>query len=329
MKATIKDVAKAAHVSTATVSRVLSNKSGTYREETAKVVRKVADQLGYHRNVSAAELAANEVKTIAIIINNTKTHFWQEVLDGIQEALQDAHRNSIIFYAGNNDEAMLTQAINNVLARSVSGILLISAKATPRQLRLLNNSGLPYRFVSIYGSDDQETKFVSSDNIKIGELATSYLIDHGHSKIGLLGIDQSTTGKQRLLGYEKVMTKANLVVDPNWVQYGDYSFENAQKLFKRVRNLGLTAIIAASDMVAAGLIKAANQFGYSIPEDLSIISIDGTFICDITSPTISSVSQQFKLMGQRSVTNLIENADAEFIPVHITERKSVKNLQSL
>ena len=329
MKATIKDVAKAAHVSTATVSRVLSNKAGTYREETAKVVRKVADQLGYHRNVSAAELAANEVKTIAIIINNTKTHFWQEVLDGIQEALQDAHRNSIIFYAGNNDAAMLTQAINNVLARSVSGILPISAKATSRQLSLLNNSGIPYRFVSIYGSDDQETKFISSDNIKIGELATSYLIEHGHSKIGLLGIDQSTTGKQRLLGYEKVMTKANLVVDPNWVQYGDYSFENAQKLFKRVRNVGLTAIIAASDMVAAGLIKAANQYGYSIPEDLSIISIDGTFICDITSPTITSVSQQFKLMGQRSVTNLIENADAEFIPVNINERKSVKNLQSL
>lgn len=329
MKATIKDVAKAAHVSTATVSRVLSNKAGTYREETAKVVRKVADQLGYHRNVSAAELAANEVKTIAIIINNTKTHFCQEVLDGIQEALQDAHRNSIIFYAGNNDAAMLTQAINNVLARSVSGILLISAKATSRQLSLLNNSGIPYRFVSIYGSDDQETKFISSDNIKIGELATSYLIEHGHSKIGLLGIDQSTTGKQRLLGYEKVMTKANLVVDPNWVQYGDYSFENAQKLFKRVRNVGLTAIIAASDMVAAGLIKAANQYGYSIPEDLSIISIDGTFICDITSPTITSVSQQFKLMGQRSVTNLIENADAEFIPVNINERKSVKNLQSL
>nr|WP_318175623.1 substrate-binding domain-containing protein [Limosilactobacillus coleohominis] len=66
-----------------------------------------------------------------------------------------------------------------------------------------------------------------------------------------------------------------------------------------------------------------------MPKDLSIISIDGTFICDITSPTITSVSQQFKLMGQQSVTNLIKDADAEFIPVDITERKSVKNLQSL
>ena len=179
MKATIKDVAKAAHVSTATVSRVLSNKKGTYREDTAKVVRKVADELGYHRNISAAELASNEVKTIAIIINNTKTNFWQKVLDGIQAAIKEHHRNSIIFYAGNNDEAMLTEAINSALARSVSGILLIAAKANHQQLQLLNRSGLPYRFVSIYGSDDHETKFISSNNIKIGELATQYLINHG------------------------------------------------------------------------------------------------------------------------------------------------------
>lgn len=328
MKATIKDVAKAAHVSTATVSRVLSNKEGTYREETAELVRKVADQLGYHRNISAAELASNRVKTIAIIINNTQTNFWQEVLDGIQNAIQAHHRNSIIFYAGNNNEPLLTQAINNALARAVSGILLVAAKATPAQLKLLNNSGLPYRFVSIYGTDDLKAPYTSSDNIKIGELATNYLIKNGHRKIGLLGIDKSTTGNQRLLGYEKIMTKENLVVKPGWVQYGDYSFENGQQLFKRVRNFGLTAIIAASDMTAAGVIKAARQYGFSIPQDLSIISIDGTFLCDVTVPSMTSVSQDFLAMGQQSVEDLIHHADSQFIPVKITERDSVRNINN-
>ncbi|MBM6940002.1 LacI family DNA-binding transcriptional regulator [Limosilactobacillus coleohominis] len=326
MKATIKDVAKAAHVSTATVSRVLSNKKGTYREDTAKVVRKVSDELGYHRNISAAELASNEVKTIAIIINNTKTNFWQKVLDGIQAAIKENHRNSIIFYAGNNDEAMLTEAINSALARSVSGILLIAAKANHQQLQLLNRSGLPYRFVSIYGSDDHETKFISSNNIKIGELATQYLINHGHTRIGLIGIDKSNTGKQRLLGYEKVMTKANQVVEPGWIQYGNYSFECGEKLFKRVRNLGLTAVIAASDMTAAGILKAAHQYGYQIPQDLSIISIDGTFICNITAPQLTSISQEFEKMGRISVENLIQGAKSQFIPVNVRERESVQNI---
>lgn len=326
LKATIKDVAQAAHVSTATVSRVLSNKKGTYREETAQLVRKVADQLGYRRNLSAAELASRHVKTIAIIINNTQTNFWQEVLDGIQAGLQENHRDSIIFYAGNNDEQLLTNAINNALSRSVSGILLVAAKPTPQQLQMLKNSGLPYRFVSIYGSDDQQVQYTSSNNIEIGELATNYLIQHGHQKIGLLGIDKSTTGNQRLLGYEKVMTKENLVVKPSWVQYGNYSFANGQQLFKKIRHNGLTAIIAASDMAAAGIIKAARQDGYRIPEDFSIISIDGTFLCDITMPSLTSVSQNFFSMGKQSVINLINQDDSQFIPVSIVERNSVQNI---
>lgn len=324
MKATIKDVARVANVSTATVSRVLANKQGTYKEATAKLVRQVATELGYHRNVSAAELAANEVKTIAIIINNTKTHFWQQVLDGIQEAVHANHRNSIIFYAGNNDHAMLTNAINDALARSVSGILLVAAKADHQQLKLLDRSGIPYRFVSIYGSDDQATKFISSDNIKIGELATQYLIEHGHSKIGLVGIDQSTTGKQRQLGYEKTMAKDGMVVEPAWIQYGDYSFENAQELFSKIQHLGLTAVIAASDMTAAGLIKAAHQAGLHLPTDLSIISIDGTFICDVTAPQLTSITQNFTQMGAASVNNLIHDGQAEFIPVTVVERESVQ-----
>jgi LacI family transcriptional regulator len=326
MKATIKDVAKAAHVSTATVSRVLANKVGTYSEKTAKKVRKAAATMGYRRNISAAQLAAREATTIAIIINDTKTNFWQEVLDGIQEAIEEQHRDSIIFYAGNNEPAKLTAAINSALARPIAGLLLVAAKANAQQRRLLDASGLPYRFVSIYGSNDETEKFTSSNNIEIGQLATRYLIDRGHTRIGLAGIDKSTTGLQRLLGYQKVMTAANLVVEPGWVQYGDYSFTNGQQLFQQLYDQHLTAIIAASDMTAAGLVKAAHQAGLTLPTDLSIISIDGTFICDITAPQLTSVSQDFHLMGKRSVANLLDDDDPVFIPVKIVERESVQQL---
>lgn len=327
MKVTIKDVAKAAHVSTATVSRVLANKKGTYREKTAKRVRTVAAELGYRRNISAAQLAAGEATTIAIIINDTKTNFWQEVLDGIQEAIEEQHRDSIIFYAGNNEPAKLTAAINSALARPIAGLLLVAAKANQQQRQLLDASGLPYRFVSIYGRDGEAEKFTSSNNIEIGELATRYLIDHGHQRIGLAGIDKSTTGRQRLLGYQKVMTAANLVVEPGWVQDGDYSFANGQQLFHQFQDQRLTAIIAASDMTAAGLVKAAHQAGLSLPADLSIISIDGTFICDITAPQLTSVSQDFHLMGKHSVTDLLTDAASTFIPVKVVERGSVADLR--
>lgn len=327
MKATIKDVAKAANVSTATVSRVLANKKGTYRESTAKVVRQAADQLGYRRNISASQLAANETSTIAIIINDTKTNFWQIVLDGIQEAIEKLKRDSIIFYAGNNDSAKLTAAINAALSRPIAGILLVAAKANAQQLKVLDQSGLPYRFVSIYGGNDNSAKYTSSNNFDIARRATQYLVKRGHRRIGLVGIDQtSTTAQQRLLGYRQVMDGAGVVVEPGWVQYGDYSFENGQQLFRQVHQQQLTAVVAASDMTAAGIIKAAHQAGLSLPEELSIISIDGTFICDITAPQLTSVSQNFHLMGYQSVANLLADDDSAFIPVEIVERQSVQSL---
>lgn len=326
MGVTIKDVARAANVSTATVSRVLANKEGSYREETAQKVRQIAAEMGYHRNVSAAELAANEIKTIAIILNNTKTHFWQDVLDGIQDGIQAHHRNSIIFYAGDNDSAMLTQAINSALARSVSGILLVAAKASHDQLQLLDKSGIPYRFVSIYDEHNDSSKFISSNNIEIGQVATQYLLQHGHRRIGLVGIDNSPTGHQRLLGYEKAMLSANQVIEPHWIQYGDYSLASVQAAFATIQRLHLTAIVAASDLVGAGLIKAAHTAGLKLPDDLSIISIDGTFICDITVPQMTSVTQDFYLMGKTSVENLIQTNGSQFIPVAITARESVTTI---
>lgn len=79
-------------------------------------------------------------------------------------------------------------------------------------------------------------------------------------------------------------------------------------------------------MTAAGLVKAAHQAGLTLPTDLSIISIDGTFICDITAPQLTSVSQDFHLMGKRSVANLLDDDDPVFIPVKIVERESVQQL---
>ena len=197
VKATIKDIAKATQLSTATVSRVLSRKEGTYREETAKKVLAVAEKLGYRRNIAAADLASNSLKTIAVILNNTQTNFWQGVLDGIQDAAIKSQRQFIIFYAGNNNEEMLTQALNNALERQIAGILLVATKMNAEQMSILKRANVPYRFVSIYEDDQPERTFVSSNNITIGRLACQYLIDHGHKQIGFVGLDRTATGDRK------------------------------------------------------------------------------------------------------------------------------------
>lgn len=297
MKATIKDIAKMTGLSTATVSRVLANKQGTYRQSTAKRVREAATKLGYKRNVAAAELAANAVSTIAVIINNTETNFWIRVLDGIQAEANRQHRQVMIFYAGNNDSTMLDHAINAAVERKTAAILLVAAKVNEQQLAVIENTRVPYRFISIYDSRTSHRPFISSDNVKIGRIAAQYLLEQGHRKIGMVGIDKSSTGRERLLGYQEMMTKARLSIAPGWVQYGDYSLQSGKDLFSHIAGLGLTAVIASSDMIAAGLMISAQQAGVKVPDDLSIISIDGTMVCDVTTPQLTSVTQNFYQMG--------------------------------
>ena len=326
MKATIKDIAKATNLSTATVSRVLSNKEGTFKESTAKIVRDAARKLGYRRNAAAADLASNTIRTVAVIINNTRTNFYEPILDGIQAAAAKQDQQIIIFYAGNNDEAMLSKAINAALEHPIAGMLLISTKVNQDQLSMLNNANIPFRFVSIENPYDQKQLFISSDNIEIGKQATQYLLDHGHRKIALAGLDRSSTGKERLLGYQKAMTKANLTIDPTWIIYGDYSFKNGQEIFHKLVDSGVTAVVTASDMEAAGIIRSASQAGYKIPDRLSIVSIDGTFVCQITDPQLTSLTQNFFQMGVESLNSLFNQQTGIYVPVKVDQRDSVIDL---
>jgi LacI family transcriptional regulator len=329
MKPTIKDIAERANVSTATVSRVLSKKKSSYRPETAEKIRAIAKELGYTKNIAAAELAAKSSKLIAVILNNTQTNFSNEIIDAIQETTDKAGYQMFILYAGNHNARLLNQAISVALERHVAGILLLATSLDEQAATTLREANVPCRLVSIYDQTSPRYaafKFISSNNERIGYLAANYLIDHGHQRIGLAGIDHSCTGQQRLAGYQKALAKHGLPFDPALVQYGDYSYGPQQSILKAYQDLQIDAVITASDMVAVGVIKEAHLLGIEVPTDLSLVSIDGTFLCDITVPTITSVTQNFYQMGLAAATSLLEDHESQFIPVQVTERASVQRI---
>lgn len=325
MTATIKDVANLAGVSTATVSRVLAQKKGTYSQQAAKKVLTAAKQLGYVKNEAAAELVSKSSKRIAVILNNTLTNFWTDVIKGIYDAAMEAGYQIFILYAGDKNLPQFHNALDVALERPLAGILMISTSIDQAAKDCLKASGIPFRLVSIYDEKKPlycDLPYTSSNNVEIATLATRYLIDHGHERIGLVGIDHSNTGQQRLFGFEQEMIKHQLPIEPSWIHYGDYSYPTGQNSLTALIDDQLTAVITASDMIAVGMIQQANVLGIFLPDQLSIISIDGTYLCDITTPTITSVTQNFYQMGQRAVIGLLEELPAEFIPVQITERQS-------
>ena len=226
MTATIKDVANLAGVSTAAVSRVLAQKKGTYSQQAAKKVLTAAKQLGYVKNDAAAELVSKSSKRIAVILNNTLTNFWTDVIKGIYDAAMEAGYQIFILYAGDKDLPQFHNALDVALERPLAGILMISTSIDQAAKDRLLASGIPFRLVSIYDEKKPlycDLPYTSSNNVEIATLATQYLIDHGHERIGLVGIDHSNTGQQRLFGFEQEMIKHQLPIEPSWVHYGDYT----------------------------------------------------------------------------------------------------------
>lgn len=327
MKPTIKDIAQATGVSIATVSRVLAQKTGTYSAKTQKKILQAAKEMGYRKNTVAVELVKKRADVIAVIINATPTTFSTEIISGIQAQAAQRGQQTIILYAGDRDHELQHQTIITALQRSVSGILLVAVEPDDEDIRLLREAHTPFCFVSLY-IDDHQAVSVSSDNHRITYLATDYLIHHGHHKIGLAGVDTYHTGTQRIKGYHDALRANHVTANPQWLQLGDYSFQTGQDLLTPYLKLGVTAIVAASDMVAAGLLKAAQQRGLTLPQDLSIISIDGTIICDLTTPGLTSITQDFTQIGQASVDRIMGGGDTGFVPITLTERQSVAQRNS-
>ncbi|KRL97157.1 LacI family DNA-binding transcriptional regulator [Liquorilactobacillus satsumensis] len=328
MQATIKDIAKATGFSVATVSRVLSNKKGFFSEKTAAKVNQVAKELGYKKNMSATELVTKKSNVIAALINSTKTNFSDSIIKGIQDKADELGKTVIILYAGDRDARAQKKALTTALERSVAGILLLSVDLSPENLTLLKSARTPFYFISITFQDTALPCITSNDH-GIGYLATSYLIRQGHRRIGLAGLDfsDSYTGKLRLAGYQAALAENQLSAHSEWVQAGDYSYEAgiaALDAYAQNSELPITAVIAGSDMVGIGILNRASALKIPVPQKLSIVTIDGTDLCRIVQPPLTSVTQDFYKMGYVGLERLLENAAGiTYTQSELTERKSV------
>lgn len=146
MAATIKDIAKLAGVSPATVSRVLANKTAFFSADTAAKVQTAATTLGYQKNTAAAELVTQQSHVIAAIVNSTKTNFANHIIEGIQDAAYRQGLNVIILYAGDADPEQQRRALTTVIERPVRGILLLSVDLSADNLTYLQAAQIPYCF---------------------------------------------------------------------------------------------------------------------------------------------------------------------------------------
>jgi LacI family repressor for deo operon, udp, cdd, tsx, nupC, and nupG len=273
---TIRDVAAAAGVSTATVSRALRglpNVDGETRER----VKKIASTLDYVISPSASRLASGRTGSIAVITPYIARWFFSEVIAGAESVMQQAGMDLLLMNVGDyqNGGSRIPPTLR--IRRRVDGILIVALPPQDPDLESIVNLGMP---TAMIGGVTPGIDCVAIDDVAAARKATEYLISLGHSRIALIsgksGAARFTAGSQRERGYRAVMAEHSLVEDPMLEVSGHFTIEGGESGMDALLNQlnPPTAVFAMSDEMAFGAIRSLRTHGLEPGRDVSIVGID-------------------------------------------------------
>lgn len=334
MNFTIKDVAKKADVSIATVSRIINKKKG-YSEKTKKKVLQAIEELGYYPNAIARGLINKRTHTIGVIVPELSNMLTSKVISGIEKAAHEVESSVIVCHTESNGEKTM-KYLQLLQEKQVDGIIIASQILTAEYYSYINRMGIPLVLL-LTESFAYPIPYVKVNDKQAAYTATQYLLDNGHRKIGMVSGNETDliAGKPRIDGFVAALQYNQLSPKQNQIVVTDgFSFENGVDGFNQLIKQcpDVTAVFAASDEIALGILSAAYKLNILVPDQLSVIGYDNLKITEMSIPPLTTVAQPFTEMGEtaaKMVFQLLEaNEDIEsrIFPHRIIERKSVKHL---
>lgn len=323
-RVTLKDIARRLGLSTATVSRSLSD-TGEHRDQTVRLVKETARQMGYIRNTAAADLVQGRSHTLAVILSNTKSHFDSSIIEGIEQTAAEHDLDVLILHAGNADVQAQRRAITTAVERAVRGIILVSLEIQESLITTMEQAGMDCISLSSFVRGGR-LPYITSDDCRMGYEATRFLIDRGHRLIGVAGIPEHGSIALRISGYRQCLKDNRIQYRDRLVFPGVCIYQDGMNAMRHCLRSDeqVSALICASDLVAMGAINEARDHGLDVPGDISVMSFDGTDIVDMVRPTITSVTQAFYRMGVEGVLALLsgDRPRSHFLPFKIVSRQS-------
>jgi DNA-binding LacI/PurR family transcriptional regulator len=313
---TIKDVAKKANVSIATVSAVV-NKTKFVSEDLKARVEKAIDELGYRPNKIARSLKRKESKLIGVTVTEITNPFYPLMLKGVEDiALANGYH--LILCPTGDDSEKEYELLQSMLDQGVDGIILatIDENNSPCT-QLLQKEGIPHVLIN-RAPDDYQGNVVRIDSEKVGKMATDYLVNLGHRDIAFMGGGRLNS-VQREEGYKKALLEHGLALKENRMIMSDYQITSAYNDMNSLLATGdvPTAVFAASDIMAFGAIKALLDAGYKVPEEVSVIGSDNiSFSEDFRIPltTIDVHTYEIGRIGAEILMQLLANKEKEEQP---------------
>lgn len=307
MATSIKDVAKEAGVSIATVSRVL-NDIDVVNEDTKKKVLGAIKELGYRPNIVARSLKTQRTKTIGILIPDISSQFYPEVVRGAED-VANIYDYNVILCNSDFDVEKEKEYLRVLKEKMVDGVLYMSSSFNEEILDIINELDLKTVLVETKDKEDRLPS-VTIDNISATYEATKYLIEKGLKDLAFIGVkeDNMNAWGERYVGFEKAVIEAGLNVDEDLVHFDSLKvksgYEAADKFIDSKKKFD--GIICASDEIAMGAINRLREKGINVPTDVSVIGFNNNYAASIFYPKITTISQPSYDMGSVAMRMLIK-----------------------
>lgn len=312
MDMTIKDVAKIAGVSPATVSRVI-NGTKPVSEEVTKRVLDAIEKTGFKRNAAARSLVVKRSNLLGVIIPDISNMYFSELIKGI-DSMAHFYNYNIILSSSSTNENREVECFNLLLEKGVDGIIFTAYRYVRDPIyKIIDRASIP--FVSL-NRKCRNTISIRVDNTKESYEATKYLIKLGHRNIAFISgyFDDDASGIQRMDGYKKALKEYGIPIRQNLICEGDFTFKGgyngAEKLL--MFNKDITAIFAVNDEMAYGVMAYIQDIGLKIPKDISVMGFDDVAYSQNFRPRLTTVHQPIYDIGEMASKTIIKAINEGF-----------------
>jgi LacI family transcriptional regulator len=327
-RSTIRDVAAAAGVSIATVSRVLNGRPDVAQATREAVLRAVRD-LGFTSNRSARSLSGGRTSLVAVTLPLLDAEYFARILAGTADALYEQDLQIVLSPTLHLRDRAVTS-----LARLANGLtdgaVLILPEQSKDELTALGRSGYPFVVIDPTEPLDEGVPAVSAANALGGRAAAEHLLSLGHRRVGVItGVPDWLASVERLNGYRSALAAAGVLPDPALVVESDWAVEGGERGAADLldRHEPPTAIFAFNDNMAVGVLRAARARRLRVPEDLAVVGFDDSEQATNTTPALTTVRQPLAEMGRMGVSlllRLLEKRRVEGMRIELQTRLVVR-----
>lgn len=309
---TIVDVARHAHVSKSTVSRVVSEGGRGVSEATQHKVETAIQELGYEYNALAGGIRSNRTNLIMLAIPDINNPFWPEVARGIQDGM-GSEKYGVIFansdWQGERELDFLRLARRN----GMDGIVINPIQVTNAELAATD---IPTVILGL-SNDYPDFDMVGSDSQQATLAALEYLFELGHRRIALLwGRPLGRSRVTRLDDYRQFVARHQLPADPELVVEVPFEHEGGERGMEQLIRLPEppTAVFASNDLIAIGALHAAITHGLRVPEDIAIMGMDDIYAASVTIPALTTMAKSKYSIGATAASMLLERTRGVTVP---------------